>query len=167
MFRLYSKGCEYAIRALTLIPPSTDNQRFQTKEICERAGIPESFARKIFQSLVQGGFLEAFRGPGGGYALKEDPSEISLLRIIKAVDGEDTFAGCVMGLPRCDSLKPCPLHFTWATAKARLLATLEAKTLQDLINTVRSREAAGEELDMAAILEETAASAGRGVNESE
>jgi Rrf2 family protein len=157
MFRLYSKGCEYAIRALTLLPSPDEGVRFQTKEICERAGIPESFTRKVFQALVQAGFLEASRGPGGGYALCQPPSEISLLSIIKVVDGEDTFAGCVMGLPKCDSLKPCPLHATWALAKGRLLAQLEAKTLQDLINTVRSRQTPENiESELAALLDTVA-----------
>ncbi|MCH7649769.1 MAG: Rrf2 family transcriptional regulator [Nitrospinae bacterium] len=92
MFRLYSKGCEYAIRALVHAAPKKKGERFKAKAICEKAGIPESFTRKVFRLLVHAGFLEALRGPGGGYALLEDPERISLLEIIKAVDGADTFA---------------------------------------------------------------------------
>jgi Rrf2 family protein len=134
MFRLYSKGCEYALRALLQFAPAAGNERFQAESICRKADIPESFTRKVFQSLVQGGFLTAFRGPGGGYTLTEDPSRITLLRIIQAVDGVDTFDSCVLGLPQCGSEKACPLHEVWYSAKQRLIAQLRETTLQDLLD---------------------------------
>ena len=140
MCRLYSQGCEYAIRALVHAAPRAKGERFKAKAICEKAGIPESFTRKVFRSLVQGGFLEALRGPGGGYSLLEDPDRISLLEIIKAVDGGDTFEGCIMGLGECNAIKPCPLHYVWNSAKNEMLDQLESKTLSDLCETVRRRE---------------------------
>lgn len=142
MFRLYSKGCEYAVRALAQLAP-VHGGRFQAKTICEKAGIPESFTRKVFQALVQTNFFDAVRGPGGGYALTKDPSEISLLEIIHAVDGVETFDGCIMGLDECNSAEPCPLHSVWAEAKSDLLAQLGSKTLQDLLDTMGRRKREG------------------------
>ena len=140
MFRLYSKGCEYAIRALMHAAPHDSGERFLASEVCRKAGIPEAFARKTLQALVRGGFLEAVRGPGGGYVFVEHPKEISILKIIKAVDGETTFGRCILGLPECDKEDPCPLHETWAKAKEELLTQLETKTLQDLIDIASERE---------------------------
>ena len=139
MFRLYSKGCEYAIRALMCVAPDDSTERFQAKNVCQKAGIPESFTRKVFQALVNGGFLEAARGPGGGYSLTQEPSEISLLEIIEAVDGVETFDACIMGLPECDSSKPCPLHDTWSKAKEGLIGRLRSQTLADLVKAAQSR----------------------------
>ena len=139
MFRLYSKGCEYALRALLQIAPAKGNERFQARAICRKARIPESFTRKVFQSLVQGGFLKALRGPGGGYTLTEHPSRISLLRIIQAVDGEHTFNSCIMSLPQCGGEKTCPLHEVWSDAKQPLIAQLQNKTLQDLLNASNAK----------------------------
>jgi len=134
MFRLYSKGCEYALRALMCFAPSGGEHRFQAKDLCQQADIPEPFTRKVFQALVQGGFLRAVRGPGGGYELVRPATEVSLLEVIKAVDGEETFEHCILGLPECGSGCPCPLHSVWAEAKERLLAQLEGQKLQDLID---------------------------------
>lgn len=135
MFKLYSKGCEYAMRALIFAAQRDDGQgsRFQIGEVCEKLDIPESFTRKIFQALVQGGFLQAMRGPGGGYQLNRPPSEIPLIEIIEAVDGADTFNHCVMGLPECNGKKPCPLHEVWSSTKNTLLEHLGKKTLQDVL----------------------------------
>lgn len=121
------------------LAPMKPGERLPVKIICEKADIPESFTRKVFQDLVNGGFLEASRGPGGGYSLAHDPNEISLLEVIEAVDGDDTFAPCIMGLPVCDAKKPCPVHATWSDAKAELIESLHSKTLQELVEASASR----------------------------
>ncbi len=144
MFRLYSKGCEYAIRALMCAAPEGIVKRFQARDVCRRGGIPEPYTRKVLQSLVQGGFLRAVLGPGGGYELTRDPSEITLYEVIRAVDGEDTFDGCILGLPECGGRNPCPLHGVWANARERLFTQLHAKTLKDLIaQSARENERMG------------------------
>ena len=141
MFKLYSKGCEYAVRALVCFTEEgNERARFQAAEICKQAKIPEAYTRKVFQALVQGGFLTAHRGPGGGYSLTRPTDEITILDVIFAVDGEDTFSQCVMGLPGCGGDKPCPLHFIWADAKERMLHQLRNCTLQEIRDTVVTRQ---------------------------
>ena len=140
MFRLYSKGCEYALRALAHLNPDDVGERFQAKQVCDAADIPESFTRKVFQSLVQGGFLTAVRGPGGGYVLTRAPEDISIPRVIHAVDGQETFSACILGLDQCNSRKPCPLHHTWAEVKRELIEKLESVSLLDVMETVRRRK---------------------------
>ena len=143
MFKLYSKGCEYALRALTYAASQKENRRFQAKDVCEKTGIPESFTRRVCQALAQGGFLQAVRGPGGGYEMIRSAEEISLRDVIEAVEGNDTFDHCVLGFPACGEKHPCPLHETWAAAKTQLLAQLEQRTLQDLADsTTRKRRRA-------------------------
>lgn len=132
MFRLYSKGCEYAIRALAHVPAGRPPQRIGAKEICRKAGIPESFTRKVLQALVRGRFLRAVPGRGGGYALTRDPRHVSVRSVIEAVDGKDTFHRCIMGVASCDERKDCPLHPAWSQAKKRLLRELNAATVKDL-----------------------------------
>lgn len=139
MFKLYSKGCQYALRALAYVVAELDDSPFQAKDVCEKVGIPEPFTRKIFQALVQGGFLKAHRGPGGGYTLTRPPEETSLLFVIKAIEGEDTFDHCVMGFPECDGENPCPMHHIWVDAKKTLAGQLESSTLSDMANVMSKR----------------------------
>jgi len=140
MFRLYSKGCEYAIRALIEVAPTDAKDKFLAKEVCRKAKIPEFFTRKTLQALVKGKFLRAVPGPGGGYQLIQPPNKISLLNIIQAVDGVDTFDKCIAGLPYCDDKQPCPLHHQWKKTKKEFLSNLEAKTLQDFIDIYNRRK---------------------------
>ena len=132
LFQLFSKKCEYVLRALLCAAGDDGTKRFRARDICKKARIPEPYSRKVFQSLVQGGFLRAVLGPGGGYELKRNPSQITLLEVIHAVDGDLTFRKCLLGLSRCGST-PCALHAVWGGIREGLIARLDSLTLSDLV----------------------------------
>ncbi len=134
MFQLFSKKCEYVLRALLCAAKEDGAKRFRARDICEKAGVPEPYSRKVFQSLVQGGFLRAVLGPGGGYELKRKPSQITLLQVIHAVDGNLTFGKCLLGRPRCGS-KPCLLHNVWGGIRVSVVKSLSQLTLSDIVST--------------------------------
>jgi Rrf2 family protein len=132
MLRLYSKGCEYTLRALICLTGEGGTTRMAVREVCRRARIPEAFTRKMFQRLVRQGVLRAVSGPGGGYQFSRAADTVSLLTIITMVDGAHAMDKCVMGFPACDGRHPCALHPTVGRAKTMLVAALKAKTLGDV-----------------------------------
>jgi len=142
MIKLYSKGCQYAMSVLAYVTEHHEEGRFSLKQVCEKLDLPEFFTRKVFQDLVQAGFVHAHRGPGGGYSLSRPPEEISLLDLIYTVEGADTFDHCIMGLPQCDPDNPCPLHETWSASRVHLLERLRNQTLADLRTSIMARSGA-------------------------
>lgn len=139
MFCLYSKGCEYALRALISGLNGTASGGFRVEDACREASVPESFTRKGFQRLVREGILETVRGPGGGYCLKNAPNRISVLEIIRVVDGPDMYNDCVMGLSRCADAAPCPIHKIWKRMKGKLIRELEQTTLQQMMRSSKKK----------------------------
>lgn len=137
MFSLYSKSCEYAIRALAEISIEKSKERFLARDICRKAGIPESYARKTFQALVQNGFLKAVPGPGGGYSLVGDSGKMTVLDIIQAVEGKKAFSNCILGLSSCGERNPCSLHSVWVKLKAQMLKELALCKLYQLAASPR------------------------------
>lgn len=138
MFCLYSKGCEYAIRALAEISDDASAEKFRAKDICRKAGIPEPYARKTFQALVQSGFLKAVTGPGGGYSLARDPKITTVMDVVDAVEGKNNYSQCMMGLAACNDQKPCSLHFVWLKLKGQMIDALRSRTLSDLSESLRA-----------------------------
>ncbi|MBI4397680.1 MAG: Rrf2 family transcriptional regulator [Candidatus Omnitrophica bacterium] len=134
MFRLYSKGCEYVMRALAQVGERKNGGCFSVRDICEKAELPEWYTRKIFQSLVRRGLLIGARGPGGGYQFGKPPKKISILAMIQAIDGEDVLEQCVMGPGKCNQRERCALHPIWLKIKASLLKELRASTIEDLLS---------------------------------
>ena len=133
MLHLYSKGCEYAIHALSNISRAECRSGFAVKSVCKKAGLPEPFTRKIFQTLVKNRILIAKRGPGGGYRFKKDPEKISVLSIVYAIDGKNTFDKCVAKNNQCDSGKNCSLHPMWKKTKNHLINQLKKSTVAELM----------------------------------
>lgn len=127
--RLFSKGCEYAIRVLTQIPPESNGKNFSVKEICQRAGMPLWFTRKMLRLLVERKLLIATQGPGGGYRFAKSPKKISVLNIIEAVDGAGILEQCVMGLRGCNDGNQCALHGVWKNLRSRIVGELTRTSL--------------------------------------
>ena len=75
---------------------------------------------------------ESRRGPGGGFRLSRRPELILLRDIVAAIDGLDHFADCVLGLPQCTEIAPCPLHQSWKHVRARILEDMDKTTLVQL-----------------------------------
>ncbi len=133
MLHLCSKGCEYVIRALSEIPVKESRNGFSVKTVCRRAGVPESFTRKAFQTLVRFRLLSAQTGPGGGYRFRKDPKKISILKIIRAVDGKDVFEKCVVKDFKCNPRSHCSLHPLWSKTKNSIIKDLDGSSVAKLM----------------------------------
>ncbi len=126
---LFSKACEYGIRAALYVAAQPTDGYTSVKDISERLGISFTFLAKIAQTLKQAGLLRTIRGPQGGIALARPARDIRLIEVVRAIDGNDLFTECALGLPGCGHRTPCPLHADWAVARARVTAMLEDATL--------------------------------------
>jgi Rrf2 family protein len=159
--RLFSKASEYGIRAMIHALETDCVDNFSPRDVCAAAGIPEAFTRKPLGEMAKAHILKGTPGPGGGYRLVRDLSEVSLLDIVVAVDGENAFTDCPLGLrcgalvegggyrvcatctlpePQCGLGHVCPMHKLWKEVKLLVMHHLETTTLQD----IRDRAAGGQ-----------------------
>ena len=68
---IYSKTCEYAIRALAYLAEKKEKSFRMIPEISAKTGVPKFYIAKIFQSLVRSNILASQRGPTGGFSFKK------------------------------------------------------------------------------------------------
>ncbi len=108
-------------------------------ELCEDTDLPRPFVAKIFQDLVRQGLLISAKGRGGGFALSRSPESITLMDIVAAVDGEEHFSHCVVGLTRCDDRQPCPQHEQFKAIREQICRFLEQTTLQRMAATLKRK----------------------------
>jgi len=131
---MFSKRCEYGIRALTVIGQATqDGKKIGIKEICEVAKTPESFTAKILQTLVRRGIVSSLKGPTGGFYFSQPLNEVSIYDIIEAIDGDGIFKKCGLGLSECNAKKPCPLHYKFEVVRTELFNMCKNNNLDDLL----------------------------------
>ena len=81
---MITREVDYAVRCVLDV---ARNGRTSTGAVAERAGIPVSILGRIVAAVSRAGILSTRRGIKGGIDLAKDPSEISLLDVIEAVQG--------------------------------------------------------------------------------
>lgn len=133
---MFSKSCEYAIRAMVYIVSKTgEGLRVGIKEIAKNIDAPEAFVAKILQALSRSGLVSSIKGPNGGFFI-EEKRQLPLISIVRAIDGEDLLTKCGLGIKSCSTRRPCPLHDEYVTIRNRVTSMLKSNTIQDLASGI-------------------------------
>lgn len=131
---MFSKACEYAIRATIYIAvQSNQDKRVGIKDISKEIDSPEAFTAKILQQLTKNNIIDSIKGPHGGFAIdKKDMTKIKLSQIVLAIDGDAIYKGCGLGFKECSEKKPCPVHDKFKIVRNELKHMLENTTVLEL-----------------------------------
>jgi Rrf2 family protein len=137
---MFSKACEYGIRAIIYIASqSVDGSRVKIAEVVENIKSPEAFTAKILGALVRNGIVQSATGPYGGFYIDtKKRTAIRMSDIVFAIDGDSIYNGCGLGLSECNSEKPCPLHHKFVQIRADLKNMLNNTTIEDLAAGLKS-----------------------------
>lgn len=137
---LYSRPCEYALRALTYLSSQDEEGLSRVHEIAEAEDLPAPFLAKLLQQLARTGILNSVKGPKGGFELARAAKDISLMEIVSAVDGIEGFNRCAVGLAECSDTAPCPLHETWKPLRDQINNYLSEQSLADLATALARKK---------------------------
>lgn len=129
---IFSKTCEYAIRAVFYIAHKTvSGARVGIKDIASGIDSPELYLAKILQDLSRKGLISSIKGPNGGFFIDGASLKRPLSEIVEAVDGDGLFYGCGLGLKQCSEVNPCPLHEEFKDIRNRIHLLLSRTTIGD------------------------------------
>ena len=134
--RLTSKG-RYAVTAILDIAIHQKNGLVSVKDIAKRQNISESYLEQLLGRLRQAQLVLSQRGPGGGYSLKDNPSKVSVSRVIQAV-GEGVDVTLCSGSGDCNNGDMCLTHNLWASLSREIDRFLVKVTLDKLVHSNQS-----------------------------
>ena len=80
-----SEAASLAIHSLALIASS--KERLNARQIAQILHVSQNHLAKILQVLAKNEYLASNRGPGGGFMLKKNASEVSMLEIYQLIEG--------------------------------------------------------------------------------
>lgn len=136
---MFSKACEYGIRAVIYIWSQNDKgKKLGIKDICKEIDAPEFFTAKILQSLAKQGVISSAKGPNGGFYVGTAQENLTLMDLVVAIDGDQLFKGCGLGLRQCSEETPCPIHSEFKVIRNELSEMLRNKKLVDLASEINS-----------------------------
>lgn len=138
---MFSTSCQYGLQGMFYIAMySSKDKNVGLIEIAENQEIPRYFLSKILQELVKAGLLESMKGPNGGFKLSKKPEKITLISIIKAIDGLEVFTRCGIGFKKCSDDHPCPIHNDYKRVREKVYELFKKKTLKELMNEAEHGE---------------------------
>jgi Rrf2 family protein len=131
---MFSKACEYGIRAAVYIAlQSLEGRRVSVAEIADEIDSPVAFTAKTLQLLTRNNIVKSIKGPNGGFEIeREDMDSVKLSMIVKAIDGDQIYVGCGLGLKKCNADQPCPLHDKFVDIRSNLRKMLTSTSLYEL-----------------------------------
>jgi len=135
--RLTTKG-RFAVTAMLDLALNGTNGPVTLAGIAERQKISLSYLEQLFGKLRRRSLVESVRGPGGGYHLARDASEVSVADIICAVEEPLDSTQCG-GRENCHDNQRCMTHELWEQLNTTVYGFLSGVKLSQLVENQRRK----------------------------
>jgi Rrf2 family protein len=133
--RLTAKS-EYGVLASIDLACNYGEGPVSAREIALRRSIPPRFLEQLFVSLRRAGIVNAVRGARGGFVLTREPSQITVLDVVEALEGPLTASVCDAERDSvCAKSGTCAAAPVWAKATNALRDVFATTTLASLAGT--------------------------------
>lgn len=129
--RLTTKG-RYAVTAMLDLALHADQEPICLADISRRQEISLSYLEQLFARLRRAELVKSIRGPGGGYLLGMAAQQISVARIIDAVNESIDATRC-QGMSDCQQGDTCLTHHLWCELSQEIHGFLDGITLGTLV----------------------------------
>jgi Rrf2 family cysteine metabolism transcriptional repressor len=137
-----SSKSRYALMALVELDLRTrgTGKPVRLTDLARERGIPEQFLEQLFAGLRRAGLLAGRRGVGGGFTFARRPDQLTVLDIVKALDGAlDSEWGSV----GWDAEEAAAAGAVWRAAGEAFECVLARTTVSDLAERERLQGAGG------------------------
>lgn len=129
-----TRETDYAVRCVLYLSERS-GEVVMVPDIARAKDIPRSFLAKILQKLTKAKIVRSYRGIRGGFMLARKPVDISLLDVIKAIEGPLAMNRCVVDRKSCRFRTACAVHPVWVDVKRELEDSLRTWNFERLLQS--------------------------------
>ncbi|MCX7747551.1 MAG: Rrf2 family transcriptional regulator [Clostridia bacterium] len=135
--KISTKG-RYGLRAMVDMAIHCAGEHISIKNVSERQGISENYLEQVFSILRKAGLVRSIKGAQGGYILSTHPSEITVGRILRVMEGNleivDSVAETVEGKNRLENTIKT---LVWDRLNQSINQLADSLTLEELVEHYR------------------------------
>lgn len=127
---MLSKRAKYAIKTILYLQDHVEDKPISAKLIASHENIPYKFLENILRDLKTHQLVKSVRGSEGGYTLAKDPSEITVAKIMRIVDGPIALTPCTSerfyeSCAECNDEETCRIRKLFAEVRSEMIPILE------------------------------------------
>ncbi len=134
---MLSLTCKTAIKAVIYLASKFESgNKTSIKEIAEFVNASEHTMGKLLQTLVKESVINSAKGPTGGFYMTAKQKNQPIINVINAIDGQQVFDQCGLGLSKCSASHPCPMHNDYKVMRDHFKLICEKNKVSDLCESV-------------------------------
>jgi Rrf2 family protein len=127
-----TRRAHYATLILYHLSCLAARQLTAAESIAEALDIPPSSTKVVIRQLSLAGLVQTIRGSQGGVSLARDPADISVLEVVRAIDGPIVLHECIAGYNDGGPSEDSALCQVWREAQEALVRRLRDATYDKL-----------------------------------
>lgn len=136
----FSKKTDYGLIALKHLALHHGQTACSASDIAEAYGVSAPLMAKVLQKLARGGIVMAHHGSSGGYTLARDPTRITALDAIHAIEGPLFITSCVTHRGSCEQTNTCIVREPLRRVNDSILDVLNKVTISQMTDETPSSE---------------------------
>jgi Rrf2 family protein len=140
-----SSGVEYALHCLIFLKDRPDAMEgIGVRDLAKLQDVPAEYLAKLFTKLSKAGIVNAIEGVRGGFTLARQPASITVLDVVRAIDGQKNLFECreirahsalfEADAPEWATHGVCGIHAVMLAAEQKMLEELAKHTLKDIFS---------------------------------
>ena len=137
--KISTKG-RYGLRALIDLAQYSEIEPVSINSIATRQGISERYLEQLMTLLIKAGLIKSIRGAGGGYVLAKDMIYISVVDVLRALEGNLEPVECAAFKPEetCEAAGGCVTKYVWQRINESINRTVDEIDLKQLVEESKS-----------------------------
>ena len=129
----FSTKGTYGLRAVVELAVRYGDGPVSLSAVATEQGISEAYLEQLMRSLKKAGIVKTARGKSGGYLLTREPLKISVLEVLRALEGSTDVVDCVGSDANvCENACTCAARPLFLKLQSRINAVLEETTIGEL-----------------------------------
>src|SRR5829696_9873887 len=139
---IFTTKAEYGVRLLIQLGRHGNGHPVSLKAIAEAENLPLAYCERIAALLKKAGLVTSTRGAHGGYVLARPAEEITMDRVVLALEGAIAPMECFIeegadGRVQCshhdDTAQHCATKLLWTRVQLGVIRSLQRTTLAELV----------------------------------
>lgn len=133
--KISTKG-RYGLRAMVDIAVNSSGHHLSLNSIAERQDVSGNYLEQVISLLRKDGLLKSVKGAQGGYILAESPSNITVGRILRTLEGNLSIIDESAQAKNVEhgSIQYCVAVNVWDKINESINSVVDSITLEDLAN---------------------------------
>ena len=132
--KISTKG-RYGLRAMVDLAVYSAGDHISLKSIAERQNISEGYLEQVFSTLRKAGLINSVKGSQGGYALADEPSDITVGAVLRALEGNlSVIDEKSLEEKTKDRIEDCIREKVWSTINNSIDEVVDNISLEELVS---------------------------------